>query len=41
MEILMVGDVVGTAGCAHLRRVLPGIKKQYRFCRIIYKLVNK
>lgn len=30
MEILMVGDVVGTAGCAHLRRVLPGIKKQYR-----------
>ena len=30
MEILKVGDVVGTAGCAHLRRVLPGIKKQYR-----------
>lgn len=29
MEILMVGDVVGSIGCAHLRRVLPGIKKQY------------
>lgn len=29
MEILMVGDVVGSAGCAHLRRVLPAIKKQY------------
>lgn len=29
MVILMVGDVVGTAGCQHLRRVLPAIKKQY------------
>ena len=27
MKILCVGDVVGTAGCQHLRRVLPGIKK--------------
>lgn len=29
MVILMVGDVVGTAGCGHLRRVLPAVKKQY------------
>ena len=29
MKVLMVGDVVGTAGCDHLRRVLPGVKKQY------------
>ena len=27
MKILCVGDVVGSAGCQHLRRVLPGIKK--------------
>lgn len=29
MRILCVGDVVGTAGCEHLRRVLPAIKRQY------------
>lgn len=29
MNILCVGDVVGSAGCNHLRRVLPGIKRQY------------
>ena len=29
MRILCVGDVVGSAGCAHLRRVLPMIKRQY------------
>ena len=29
MRILCVGDVVGSAGCAHLRRVLPPIKRQY------------
>lgn len=29
MRILCVGDVVGTVGCAHLRRVLPAIKRQY------------
>ena len=29
MHILCVGDVVGSAGCAHLRRVLPGVKRHY------------
>lgn len=29
MRILCVGDVVGSAGCAHLRQVLPPIKRQY------------
>lgn len=29
MRILCVGDVVGTAGCRHLRRVLPVVKRQY------------
>ncbi|MGI6264570.1 MAG: TIGR00282 family metallophosphoesterase [Acutalibacteraceae bacterium] len=29
MRVLCVGDVVGSAGCAHLRRVLPPVKRQY------------
>ncbi|MBQ2781251.1 MAG: YmdB family metallophosphoesterase [Clostridia bacterium] len=29
MEVLMIGDVVGTVGCEHLRRVLPAAKKQF------------
>ena len=29
MIILCVGDVVGGAGCQHLRRVLPAVKRQY------------
>lgn len=29
MNILCVGDVVGTAGCRHLERVLPAVKKQF------------
>lgn len=29
MNILCVGDVVGTAGCRHLEKVLPAIKKAY------------
>ena len=29
MHILCGGDVVGSAGCAHLRRVLPGVKRHY------------
>lgn len=29
MNILCVGDVVGSAGCRHLERVLPVVKKQY------------
>lgn len=29
MRILCIGDVVGAAGCDHLRRVLPGIKRMY------------
>ncbi len=29
MHILCVGDVVGSSGCAHLRRLLPVIKRQY------------
>ncbi len=29
MKILCVGDVVGSAGCRHLERVLPTIKRQY------------
>ena len=30
MNILCVGDVVGTAGCKHLARVLPAVKRHYR-----------
>lgn len=29
MKILCIGDVVGTAGCRHLRQVLPGVKRLY------------
>lgn len=29
MKILCVGDVVGSAGCRHLEKVLPVIKRQY------------
>ena len=29
MNILCVGDVVGTAGCRHLEKVLPAVKRQY------------
>lgn len=29
MQVLCIGDVVGTAGCQHLRRVLPVIRRQY------------
>ncbi len=29
MRVLCVGDVVATAGCKHLQRVLPVIKRQY------------
>lgn len=28
MKILCVGDVVGSAGCAHLKRVLPELKRE-------------
>jgi len=30
MNLLFVGDVVGTAGCALLRSVLPGVKQKYK-----------
>ena len=30
MEVLMIGDVVGTVGCEHLRRVLPAAKRQFQ-----------
>ena len=29
MKILCVGDVVAGVGCAHLRKVLPAVKRQY------------
>lgn len=29
MVVLMIGDVVGEAGCAHLRRRLPALKERY------------
>lgn len=29
MNILCVGDVVGSAGCRHLQRVLPAVKRRY------------
>ena len=29
MNILCIGDVVGSVGCEHLRARLPGLKKQY------------
>ena len=29
MNILFIGDVVGSAGCRHLAAVLPAVKKQY------------
>ncbi len=28
MNVLCIGDVVGTAGCTHLRRVLPRVKRE-------------
>ena len=28
MRVLCVGDVVGSAGCAHLEQVLPRIKRE-------------
>ncbi len=28
MNILCVGDVVGSVGCAHLQKVLPGLKRE-------------
>lgn len=30
MRILCVGDVVATAGCEQIRRVLPAVKRQYQ-----------
>ena len=29
MRVLMIGDVVGQAGCAHLSRVLPMLRRTY------------
>ena len=29
MVVLTIGDVVGQSGCDHLRKVLPGLRKQY------------
>jgi len=29
MRVLAIGDVVGDPGCAHLREVLPALKKKY------------
>lgn len=29
MNILCIGDVVGSAGCAHLQQVLPRVKREY------------
>lgn len=29
MNILCVGDVVGSAGCAHLEKVLPAVRRNY------------
>ena len=29
MRVLAIGDVVGDPGCAHLREVLPSLKKKY------------
>ncbi|MCL2884427.1 MAG: YmdB family metallophosphoesterase, partial [Oscillospiraceae bacterium] len=29
MNILCIGDVVGSAGCSHLRAHLPALKKEY------------
>ncbi len=29
MKVLCVGDVVGSVGCAHLRQVLPRVKREY------------
>ena len=29
MNILCVGDVVGSAGCAHLEKVLPTVRRNY------------
>ena len=28
MNILCIGDVVGSAGCAHLQKVLPRVKRE-------------
>ena len=29
MIVLFIGDVVGDAGCAHVRKLLPGLKQKY------------
>ena len=28
MNVLCIGDVVGSAGCAHLQKVLPRVKRE-------------
>ena len=30
MNVLFLGDVVGDAGCAHVRKLLPELKRKYR-----------
>ncbi len=37
MNVLCVGDVVGSVGCAHLRRVLPQVKRD---CAVDICIVN-
>lgn len=29
MTVLMLGDIVGDAGCAHVRKLLPGLRERY------------
>ncbi|MDL2233217.1 TIGR00282 family metallophosphoesterase [Ruminococcaceae bacterium OttesenSCG-928-L11] len=35
MSILFIGDVVGDSGCAHVRRLLPGLKETYHLDMVI------
>ena len=35
MRILMIGDIVGDAGCNHLRKVLPSFKRQHNIDLVI------
>ena len=35
MNILAIGDIVGSVGCAHLRKVLPRLKRERKVDLVI------
>lgn len=40
MNILMIGDVIGDPGCEAVRKLLPGIKKQYSVDLVVVNAEN-